>query len=116
MTVVSFSMAYRSFRGGSGRLHTRLDTPPLINRRHPDSCIALRVSVFDYYGWFTGAFEPVANAGSGEVKIRQARLILDPMRRMAVAREIIRGTLFNIMEGLRYYAYRGAEDLKPAIE
>jgi hypothetical protein len=25
---------------GSGRLHTRLDTPPLINRRHPDSCLA----------------------------------------------------------------------------
>src|ERR1700720_3879069 len=40
MTVVSFSMAYRSFRGGSGSLHTRLDTPPLINRRHPDSCLA----------------------------------------------------------------------------
>ena len=76
----------------------------------------VRVSVFDYYGWFTGAFEPVANTGSGEVKIRQARLILDPTRRMAVAREIIRGTLFNIMEGLRYYAYRGADDLKPAIE
>ncbi len=38
-TVVSFSMAYRSFRGGSGRLDTRLDTPPSINRRHPDSCL-----------------------------------------------------------------------------
>ena len=44
MTVVSFSMAYRSFRGGSGRLHTRLDTPPLINRRHPDSCLARRTA------------------------------------------------------------------------
>src|SRR6202022_1222289 len=42
MTVVSFSRAYRSFRGGSGRLHTRLDTPPLINRRHPDSCMVRR--------------------------------------------------------------------------
>src|SRR6478672_6592046 len=40
MTVVSFSMAYRSFRGGSGRLDTHLDTPPSINRRHPDSCLA----------------------------------------------------------------------------
>src|SRR3984893_6067731 len=40
MTVVSFSMAYRSFRGGSGRLDTRLDTPPSINRRHPNSCLA----------------------------------------------------------------------------
>jgi hypothetical protein len=35
-------MAYRSFRGGSGRLDTRLDTPPSINRRHPNSCLALR--------------------------------------------------------------------------
>jgi hypothetical protein len=26
--------------GGSGRLDTRLDTPPSINRRHPDSCLA----------------------------------------------------------------------------
>jgi hypothetical protein len=34
-------MAYRSFRGGSGRLDTHLDTPPSINRRHPDSCLAL---------------------------------------------------------------------------
>jgi len=33
-------MAYRSFRGGSGRLDTRLDTPPSINRRHPNSCLA----------------------------------------------------------------------------
>src|SRR6266403_6270728 len=40
MTVVSFSMAYRSFRGGSGRLDTHLDTPPSINRRHPNSCLA----------------------------------------------------------------------------
>ena len=39
MTVVSLDMAYR----GSGKLITRLDTPPLSNRRHPDSPIALRV-------------------------------------------------------------------------
>src|SRR4029077_14375133 len=41
MTVVSFSMAYRSFWGGSGRLGTCLDTAPSINRRHPNSCLAL---------------------------------------------------------------------------
>src|SRR6516165_3192921 len=40
MTVVSFSMAYRSFWGGSGRLDTHLDTPPSINRCHLDSCLA----------------------------------------------------------------------------
>ena len=36
-------MAYRSFWGGSGRLDTHLDTPPSINRRHLDSCLALLV-------------------------------------------------------------------------
>jgi hypothetical protein len=34
-------MAYRSFRGGSGRLDTRLDTPPFSHRHHPVSRIAL---------------------------------------------------------------------------
>src|SRR4051794_22033335 len=40
MTVVSLDMAYRSFRGGSGRLDTRLDTPPISHRHHPVSRIA----------------------------------------------------------------------------
>src|ERR1700752_3631890 len=40
MTMVSLGMAYRSFREVSGRLDTRLDTPPSIKRRHPDSRIA----------------------------------------------------------------------------
>src|SRR6184192_3631317 len=47
MMVVSFSMAYRSFRGGSGRLDTHLDTPPSINRPHPDSCLAPRSAVLE---------------------------------------------------------------------
>src|SRR5260221_8534963 len=33
-------MAYRSFRGGSGRLDIRLDTPPSINGHHPVSRLA----------------------------------------------------------------------------
>ena len=43
MTVLSLDMAYRSFRGGSGRLDTRLDTPPISFRHHPDSRIALDI-------------------------------------------------------------------------
>src|SRR5512143_3493149 len=39
MTVVSLDMAYRSFLEVWQAL-TRLDTPPLSNRRHPDSRIA----------------------------------------------------------------------------
>src|SRR4029077_18611932 len=54
MMVVSFSMAYRSFWGGSGRLDTHLDTPPSINRRHPVSCLAR----------MTAGEEPIASAQS----------------------------------------------------
>src|SRR6516165_1588761 len=50
MTVVSFSMAYRSFWGGSGRLDTHLDTPPSINRRHLDSCLAPIQIGENFYG------------------------------------------------------------------
>src|ERR1700752_2752902 len=35
--------------GGSGRLDTRLDTPPSINRRHPDSCLAQCLTVLFAY-------------------------------------------------------------------
>jgi CRISP-associated protein Cas1 len=76
----------------------------------------VRVSFFDYYGWYKGSFEPVAHVGSGEVKLRQAALVLDPVRRMFLARAIIRGAMFTIMENLRYYAYRGVDTLKPFLD
>jgi CRISPR-associated protein Cas1 len=75
----------------------------------------VRVSFFDYYGWYKGAFEPVAHVGSGEVKLRQAALVLDPARRMILARTIIRGAMFTILENLRYHAYRGVDTLKPFL-
>jgi hypothetical protein len=75
MTVVSFSMAYRSFRGGSGRLHTRLDTPPSINRRHPDSCLAHDGKVIRLM------FYAQDGAGCG--------LELDPAHAMALAGRLI---------------------------
>jgi CRISPR-associated protein Cas1 len=75
----------------------------------------IRVSIFDHYGWYKGAFEPVVNVGCGEVKVRQAKLLLDDTRRMVVARDIIRASMENIIGNLRYYAYRGRDDLKPLI-
>jgi transposase len=40
MTVLSLDMGVSLLSGGSGRLDTRLDTPPSFSRRHPDSRIA----------------------------------------------------------------------------
>ena len=36
-TSIAASAGVSLLSGGSGRLDTRLDTPPLTNRRHPDS-------------------------------------------------------------------------------
>jgi hypothetical protein len=58
-------MAYRSSSRGSGRLVTRLDTPPFSNRHHPLSAIARRhiaavlwLVVSMLFSWY------VANFGS----------------------------------------------------
>src|SRR5258708_2867723 len=69
MTVVSFSMAYRSFRGGSGRLDTQLDTPPSINRRHPVSCLARLFAGGRWIRTFGSPFAkwrfPLSQSGTG---------------------------------------------------
>ena len=67
----------------------------------------VRVSVFDYYGYFKGAFEPVNPNPSGKVKLAQAQVLLDDKQRMVLAREIVRGAGHNMRANLLYYRYRG---------
>lgn len=75
----------------------------------------VRLSVFDYYGYFKGAFEPADKNPAGKVKLKQAELLLNDARRMAVAREIVRGAGHNMLANLRYYQYRGNEAMKQPI-
>ncbi len=67
----------------------------------------VRLSVFDYYGYFKGAFEPIEQNPSGRVKLEQAKLILDDEQRMAIAREIVRGAAHNM---------RGNQNLSPSLK
>lgn len=71
----------------------------------------VRLSVFDYYGYFKGAFEPIEQNQSGWVKLEQARWLLNEEQRMGVAREIVRGTAYNLRANLAYYSYRGNDSL-----
>ncbi len=77
----------RQFRMGKGRLNSRL---LFLCGTH-----GVRISVFDYYGYFKGAFEPVDQNPSGRVKLEQARSILDEAERLSIAREIVRGAAHN---------------------
>jgi CRISP-associated protein Cas1 len=88
---------------GEVRLNTRLLT--LCGK------YGVRISVFDYYGYCKGAFEPIERNPAGLVKLKQAELLLDDKRRMAVAREVVRGAAANMIANLRYYHYRGTEAL-----
>jgi CRISPR-associated protein Cas1 len=75
----------------------------------------VRVTVLDYYGHVTCTVEPAGQPTSGAVHLKQAAAILDPERRIAIARSIIGAALRSIAANLRYHAYRGHEKLKPAI-
>ncbi|SEH07172.1 CRISPR-associated endonuclease Cas1 [Candidatus Venteria ishoeyi] len=66
----------------------------------------VRVSVFDYYGYYRGSFEPSEQNPAGRVKLEQAALVLDDNKRIAVARELVRGAAHNMRALLAYYAYR----------
>ena len=76
----------------------------------------VRLSIFDYYGYFKGAFEPRDSNPSGKVKLQQAALLLDKPHRLSMAREVVRGAAHNMMANLRYYQYRGNKSLKMTLE
>lgn len=75
----------------------------------------VRLSVFDYYGYFKGSFEPKPQSPSGRVICEQARCVLDDPTRLSVAREIVRGAWHNMRANLAYYQYRGCSRLGPFL-
>ena len=76
----------------------------------------VRISVFDYYGYFKGSFEPVGQNPAGRVKLEQARTILDAQEKMLIAKEIVQGAAHNILANLLYYRYRGKKELDKQIK
>lgn len=76
----------------------------------------VRLSVFDYYGYFKGAFEPYDHNPAGKVKLKQAELLLNDIQRLSVAREVLRGAAHNRIANLKYYQYRGNEAVQPFIK
>lgn len=68
---------------------------------------------FNYYGYYEGSFYPRESLISGEVLVRQAEHYLNPEKRLALAREIIRGAAWNMKKNLQYYkAERGIRELE----
>lgn len=75
----------------------------------------VRVTILDWYGNVTGAFEPRGSPASGQVRVKQAEAFLDPIRRMRLARAFVLGAARNIRANLKYRAYRGNRDMEPKL-
>src|SRR3546814_12721481 len=69
--------------------HIVLSTDGMVSTKFLAMCgkLGVRVSIFDFYGWYKGSFEPVEASPSGGVTIRQARLIADEVAGIPVAQE-----------------------------
>lgn len=61
----------------------------------------VRVSFFNHYGVFRGAFEPIDKSPSGEVVLKQSALVLDYGRRLALAQAFVIGSGRNALNLLK---------------
>lgn len=71
--------------------------------------------LFNYYGYYSGTYYPRETLVSGKLLIAQVEFYLDSSKRLNIAKEIIRGSLNNILKNLQYYNNRN-KDLSYFIE
>lgn len=70
---------------------------------------------FNNYGYYTGSYYPREHLNSGYMILKQAEFYLDAEKRIKLAREFVRGAVYNMLAVLRYYQNRG-KDLNSTIE
>lgn len=65
--------------------------------------------VFNYYGFYSGSFCPREANISGYLLVEQVRCYDDEDKRLALAKEILKTSSYNIYRNLRYYNGRGLD-------
>ena len=75
----------------------------------------VRVSFLDYYGNHQASLEPALSYGSGAVHLAQASQILDSRKRLTLAKTLMDGAAYNLIQNLKYYQYRG-RPLEKAVQ
>ncbi len=75
----------------------------------------ITIHIFNYYGFYSGTFNPKETLNSGFVYVKQVEHYLDNVKRLQIAKEFIRAASYNICRNLKYYQRRG-KDLKNNIE
>lgn len=64
------------------------------------------VHFYNWYGYYKGSFVPQQALFDGKLSIEQALTWSDRSRRLAIAKQLIHGSLHHIRRCIRYYSYR----------
>lgn len=67
------------------------------------------VHFFNYYGFYTGSFIPKETNISGKLLVKQVEYFQDEVKRVEIAKEIIKSASSNIFRNIRYYNGRGKD-------
>jgi CRISPR-associated protein Cas1 len=69
----------------------------------------ITIHVFNYYGFYSGSFNPKESLNSGFVYVKQVEHYLDKCKRLFIAKEFISVASYNISRNLKYYQRRGKD-------
>ncbi len=76
----------------------------------------ITMHIFNYYGFYSGSFNPRESNVSGALLVEQVKKYDDDDERLKIAKEILKASAFNIYRNLRYYNARGVDLEETMIE
>lgn len=71
---------------------------------------------YNWYGYYSGSFYPREKLLSGLLIVKQVEHYIHQEKRMAIAKEIVRTAIHNILQNLLHYQSRGKTGIEAAIE
>lgn len=71
---------------------------------------------FNYYGFYTGSFYPKETLNSGMLTVKQSAFYLSKVKRLVIAKSILKAATFNILHNLKYYLRNGKNELQVHID
>ena len=75
----------------------------------------IMLHIFNYYGFYSGTFYPREFLNAGDVIVKQSAHYLESSKRIAIAKEFVRGAAYGIIQNLKRYKDRCSEYIE-AIE
>lgn len=70
---------------------------------------AIKLHIYNYYGFYSGTFFPKKEAISGDLLVKQVLHYIEEDKRTYIAKELVYAATHNIYRNLRYYNNRGID-------